>query len=129
MAEPLQQGIARVRGSASALVAGTAFLISPRHVLTCAHVVNVALNGRRWDSADRPAPDATVQVEFPFARRSTALTASVVEWHPPADGVATDIAVLELDHDVLERPYRTIAGLPQRGQAFWTSASGSGSCV
>ena len=29
MAELLQQGIARVRGSATAAVAGTAFLISP----------------------------------------------------------------------------------------------------
>ncbi len=67
-----------------------------------------------------PAADATVQVEFPFARRGMALTASVVEWRPPADGVATDIAVLELDREVTERPYRTIAGLPHRGQAFWT---------
>jgi hypothetical protein len=119
MAELLQHGIARVRGSATASVAGTAFLISPRHVMTCAHVVNVAL-GRAWASADCPAADTTIQIEFPFARRGMALTASVVEWRPPADGVATDIAVLALDHEVTERPYRTIAGLSHRGQAFWT---------
>ncbi len=119
MAELLQQGIARVRGSAAAPVAGTAFLVSPRHVMTCAHVVNVAL-GRAWASPDRPPADATVQVAFPFTRRGEARTASVVEWRPPAEGVSTDIAVLELDGDVSERPYRTIAGLPHRGQAFWT---------
>jgi energy-coupling factor transporter ATP-binding protein EcfA2 len=119
MAELSQQGIARVRGSATAPFVGTAFLISPRHVMTCAHVLNAAL-GRALESADRPAADATVQVEFPFAPRGMSLTAAVVEWCPPADGAATDIAVLALDREVAERPYRTIAGLPHRAQAFWT---------
>jgi WD40 repeat protein len=119
MAELLQQAIARVRGSATASVAGTAFLISERHVMTCAHVVNVAL-GRAWEATDPPAAEVTVQVDFPFARRDTALTATVVEWRPPGDGGAADIAVLELDREAAERPYRTTAGLPHRGQTFWT---------
>src|SRR5271165_7068131 len=119
MAELLQQAIARVRGSATASIAGTAFLISERHVMTCAHVVNVAL-GRAWEATDAPGADTTVQVDFPFARRDIALTATVVEWRPPCDGSAADIAVLELDREVAERPYRTTAGLPHRGQTFWT---------
>src|SRR5271166_1646252 len=125
MAELLQQGIGRVRGSATAPVAGSAFLISASHVMTCAHVVNVAL-GRAWNATERPDETARVQVEFPFARRGTGLSASVAEWRPPADGVATDIAVLVLERDVAERPYRTIAGLPHRGQAFWTKGFPAG---
>jgi hypothetical protein len=118
MAELLQQAIARVRGSATAPIAGTAFLISERHVMTCAHVVNVAL-GRAWEATDPPGAD-TVQIEFPFARHTIALTATMVEWRPPGAGGAADIAILELDREVAERPYRTTAGLPHRGQIFWT---------
>ena len=125
MAEPLQQDIGRVRRTGGAPVAGTCFLISARHVMTCAHVVNVAL-GRAWNVADPPEAGTTVLVEFPFARRGTAASALVVEWRAPGDGVATDIAVLELESGVTERPYRTIAGLPYRGEAFWTKGFPAG---
>ncbi len=119
MAELLQQGIGRVRGSPAEPVAGSAFLISAGHVMTCAHVVNAGL-GRPWNAVERPGDDAWVQVEFPFARHGLTLSASVIEWRPPGDGIATDIAILELERQVLESPYRTIAGLPHRGQTFWT---------
>ena len=64
MAELLQQGIGRVRGSATSPVAGAAFLISARHAMTCAHVVNVAI-GRAWNIAERPQPGVALEVEFP----------------------------------------------------------------
>src|SRR3954471_5636822 len=117
MAEPLQNGIARLRGLAGQPVVGTGFLIAERHIMTCAHVVNDAL-GRSWD--DPSHPELKLRVEFPFARHSPALEAGIVEWRPPSDGIATDIAVLELEQAVRARPYRTAAASPHRGQSFWT---------
>ena len=55
MAELLQQGIGRVRGSAAAPVAGSAFLISAGHVMTCAHVVERGAGPARGTPWTAPA--------------------------------------------------------------------------
>jgi hypothetical protein len=126
MATLLQQGIARLRASQDGQVVGTVFLVSARHVMTCAHVVNEAL-GSSWDAAE--CPRASVWIEFPFAqpRGGTGLTATVVEWRPPAPGPATDIALLELESEVvIIRPYRLVAAPPEPGQSFWTKGFPAG---
>jgi Trypsin-like peptidase domain len=116
MSGPQQQGIARVRSANRLTVCGTAFLISPRHVMTCAHVVNEAVD-LAWNSSD--PPDARVPIEFPFAHGHVA-EGWVVEWRPPGDSPATDIAVLELDREIKLPCYRTAPTQPQPGQPFWT---------
>ncbi|MGK7870557.1 nSTAND1 domain-containing NTPase [Falsiroseomonas sp. E2-1-a20] len=129
MTAPLQQAIARLRASAAGPVIGTAFLVSPRHVMTCAHVVSEAL-GLAWDAAARPSE--TVWIEFPFTQAgqatgpATGLAASVVEWRPPSPGPAADVAVLELEREVGIRPYRTPAAQPGRGRRFWTKGFPAG---
>jgi hypothetical protein len=84
----LQQSIARVRGGRDNRILGTAFLISAQHVMTCAHVVNEALE-RRWDESTRP--NESLLFEFPFANEPLALAGTVVEWPPPGNRVAADI--------------------------------------
>ncbi|WP_043345788.1 nSTAND1 domain-containing NTPase, partial [Belnapia moabensis] len=125
MTAPLQQAIARVRATAAGPVVGTAFLISPRYVMTCAHVVNEAL-GLAWDAAARPSEP--IWIEFPFAQAdsSPGLSAQVVGWRPAGQGPATDIAVLELERDTRIRPYRTAMTQPNRGQPFWVKGFPAG---
>lgn len=62
-------------------VVGSGFLISPKIVLTCAHVVSVAL--------DLPIsieqPIEVVTLDFPIASPDSKLEANVVFWNPEAD--------------------------------------------
>src|SRR4051812_4930166 len=99
MSAPLQQGIARVRATQDGPVIGTAFLISQRHVMSCAHVVNEAL-GEPWDGTKRPGHP--VWIEFPFwqSGSGSGLAATVLEWRPSAAAPAADIVVLELEREV-----------------------------
>jgi hypothetical protein len=81
--------------------AGVGVLVGDRHILTCAHVVNVTL-GRPADTQDQP--DQTVHVDFPLAGSTEPLPARVVRWVPPPVLTRTgapvragdDIAGLEL---------------------------------
>ncbi|HEX8009110.1 MAG TPA: trypsin-like peptidase domain-containing protein [Trebonia sp.] len=88
--------IARVLGPDDA-VGGLGALVGRRHVVTCAHVVNVAL-GR--DALSQQQPRERVRVDFPLLEQPdrTPLEAEVVMWRPPpGTGVAgDDIAGLEL---------------------------------
>lgn len=87
----------RVRIWRGGKVSGAGVLISDRHVLTCAHVVQ-ADGGT---SKDERLPEATVKIDFPDRRSVGTVGAHVVDggWFPEAaeDG---DIAVLELDEPV-----------------------------
>jgi hypothetical protein len=51
-------------------VGGLGALVSARHVVTCAHVVNVAL-GRNALSQQKPADGDRVRVEFPLLAGGT----------------------------------------------------------
>jgi WD40 repeat protein len=81
--------------------AGVGVLVGDQHILTCAHVVNVAL-GRPADTQDQP--DQTVYVDFPLTGNPERLPARVVRWVPPPVLTRTgtpvragdDIAGLEL---------------------------------
>jgi WD40 repeat protein len=87
--------------------AGIGVLVSGRHILTCAHVVNAAL-GRDLTAEDRP--DAIVRVDFPFLfyEEDEPLSARVVHWVPPptADRAGDDIAGLEFAEGSL--PWRAV---------------------
>jgi hypothetical protein len=100
-------GLARILRQGEARGAG--FLISPRHLATCAHVVNLALDADPR-AQGRPGPDQGITLDFPNDApdppgRATGWperTATVVCWHPPTPrgaepGPHDDIAVLLLD--------------------------------
>ena len=84
--------------------AGVGFLAGISEILTCAHVVNLAL-GRSPRSQDRP--EGTVTVGFPLLRVSggspARVSARVERWvAPPREGVVEgNIAVLRLADDAI----------------------------
>ncbi|MGH3976562.1 MAG: hypothetical protein ACRDS9_25075, partial [Pseudonocardiaceae bacterium] len=73
---------------------GVGFLVAERRVLTCAHVVNLAL-GRHRHTQDRPTEQDLVYLEFPLAD-GVICRARVERWvPPPASGIrGGDIAGL-----------------------------------
>jgi hypothetical protein len=77
--------------------AGMGLAIDVHHVLTCAHVVNVALE-RDMLSQDRP--EASVEVAFPMLGNPASVSASIVGWRPPGELPQDDIAVLRLEQPV-----------------------------
>lgn len=89
--------VARILGIDGVIV-GSGFLISDRHVMTCAHVLDDAF-GR--DRGTEPRPEGEVLLDLPFLDRK-GLAASVVEWRAMRSLVdleqnaVADIAVLEL---------------------------------
>jgi vWA-MoxR associated protein C-terminal domain/Trypsin-like peptidase domain/vWA-MoxR associated protein middle region (VMAP-M) 1 len=97
-----ERSIVGIEGNGGGYV-GCGFAITPRHILTCAHVVNAAL-GRNGDAA-KPWPGEELKISFPYLQNSS-LRAKVVYWKPPAYdvqklpsanlGVEEDIAGLEL---------------------------------
>lgn len=79
---------------------GMGFMLDDRRLLTCAHVVNDALNRPR-NSQSRP--QEKVLVEFPLLPTYASQRARVVEWLPVERGNrAGDLAMLELDDALAE---------------------------
>ena len=74
---------------------GIGTLVSDRHILTCAHVVNTALARA---ILNQNQPSEPVRVDFPFAKAGGPWRARVIHWVPPptADRAGDDIAGLEL---------------------------------
>ncbi|MFG2995934.1 tetratricopeptide repeat protein [Streptomyces sp. NPDC048340] len=79
-----------IRRSRSELPVGAGLLVTPRHVLTCAHVVRAG--------TALGVPEEPVFVEFQYAEAHDPLPATVVPggWHPAAGAETGDVAVLEL---------------------------------
>jgi hypothetical protein len=77
---------------------GTGFLVAPRHVLTCAHVVARALDSQE-DVAEPPTD--VVLLDFPLLDPSPpTLSASVVHWLPVQPDDRGDIAGLFIEDEV-----------------------------
>lgn len=97
----------RIRDEAGR-VAGAGVLISTRHVLTCAHVVD-----RQAAESGRAAPDrVTVPVDLPDMPGCGPFDARVTAggWFPVGGHGEGDVVVLEFDHDVAGvRPARLSA--------------------
>ena len=88
--------LARLLTANGKSVVGAGILVDTRHVVTCAHVVNLAL-GRLEDEPTRP--DQPVKLDFVEAEDNVAGPASTVCWVPIGQEERGDICVLELDSD------------------------------
>jgi anti-anti-sigma factor len=113
----------RILRAGSSSGAGLGLLLTSRHVVTCAHVVNVAL-GRDQLAQDKPAEDALIQVEFPLLGNTEAApvrSCAIGRWVPPPISGALgggDVAVLEIKRGDLppgSGPARVIDPSPLRG--------------
>ncbi|MFF3859536.1 AAA family ATPase [Streptomyces sp. NPDC002209] len=89
---PLGAAVARVWGQGGRPVGG-AFLAAPEHLLTCAHVVNMALGS---DGGSSRHPRGTLTVDFPLVAPGVRVTARVDHWVPPGESAPEDIAGLRL---------------------------------
>ncbi len=147
MAEPYQRPVARLRTD-DGRVAGAGFLAPRGVIVTCAHVVNDALN-RDLLQVDRPAD--SIPLDLPWAG-SGRFRGKVIDWRPPIDpgsrkgDACVDIAVLEVDgplpseNAVLAQPPTAVpedttfkvmgfpagadAGAPARGSVRGSDAGG-----
>ncbi|MFH8627497.1 trypsin-like peptidase domain-containing protein [Streptomyces vietnamensis] len=90
-----------------AKAAGAAVLLSPKRLLTCAHVVNDAL-GRTLLSTERPTPEQPLSVAFRGSAATTRRgTARLSVWLPPQRRPSSivwdgDLAVLDLEETAPE---------------------------
>jgi hypothetical protein len=93
--------IVRFLGPGGEGSAGVGALVGPKHVVTCAHVVNTALG---IDQRGQGHPDGPVRIVFPLlgdGASETILTARVAVWRPPPDGaVSDDVAGLVIEDDL-----------------------------
>ncbi|MBN3958422.1 tetratricopeptide repeat-containing serine protease family protein [Nostoc sp. NMS8] len=120
----LETAIVRICRS-NGVVVGAGFLVSPKHVITCAHVVADALGISR-DTQKRPTE--VVYLDFPLIASEESLTGKVVFWRPvPPKGSTSvkgkeDIAGLELNGNVPEaaQPVDLIIEEDLRGHSFRT---------
>ncbi|MFJ8082937.1 AAA family ATPase [Streptomyces sp. NPDC096205] len=103
-APDFSEAVARVWGAGPEPV-GSAFLVGPRTLLTCAHVLAHARGGRSRRASRRPlVPQPGWEVEVDFPQHDTGphgprrLRAEAVAVRP-ADGLHGDICVLELLDD------------------------------
>lgn len=126
--------IARIFATDGSVI-GAGFLVSDRHLLTCAHVVENALG---LDSNSSATPTKTIEFDFPLLFPGQKIAAKVVCWKPiNSRELGEDIAVLEIDSPALPKelqaarlvtgneiwghPFR-IFGFPQdRDDGIWAS--------
>lgn len=72
---------------------GLGLLVADREIVTCAHVVNLALGLSNEHTA---RPSVPVQLDFPFVAPARRYTAEVVAWRSPEVDGSGDIAGLRL---------------------------------
>jgi hypothetical protein len=97
--EEYRRSIVRVR-NAEGKILGLGLLVGERHVVTCAHVVNVAI-GKDQREQSQPDGSRLVQLEFCHLSGDPGRMARVVAWASPptADATGGDIAGLLLTDD------------------------------
>ncbi|MGH3839558.1 MAG: trypsin-like peptidase domain-containing protein, partial [Pseudonocardiaceae bacterium] len=117
MTDPPGSGLAVRVLDAAGGTAGVGVLVGPQEILTCAHVVNIAL-GR--DPAAQDQPTGEVTVEFAVSDGPT-LRARVQRWLPPprTGAIGDDFAGLVLSSTELPTgatPARLAVNPPARGR-------------
>jgi WD40 repeat protein len=131
-ATTLQPAIVRLR-DAKGDVVGAGFLIGPRHLVTCAHVVAAAV-GR---PGDRSFPtNAEVRLDFPLVEPDEEVLAKVVAWRWHEGRTGLDVAGLEVvgelpdsarpvrmvdASEVWEHPFRTFGYPSRRNDGVWST--------
>ena len=102
MNQVFEKGIVRFYNQSSRTV-GAGFLVEDRNgnrlIITCAHVVNAALN-RNSNSAEKPILDDLVKFDFPFTSSTSTLNAKVHVWNPKQLKRLKDIAILRTDDSI-----------------------------
>ncbi len=99
MTAQLRAAIARII-QANRRIVGAGFLVSDKHILTCAHVVNAAL-GKQLNAPEKPNQE--VCLDFPLVALGKILRGRVVRWILVQPGTSilpetgADIALLELE--------------------------------
>lgn len=94
----IKSSVVRILSQSNEIV-GVGFLISNKHVMTCAHVVAAVLNVSD-ESPD--APDGVISFDFPLVAPGTFIKGRVVSWCPVrasnmiSPQIAEDIAVIEV---------------------------------
>ncbi|SEH04435.1 trypsin-like serine peptidase [Candidatus Venteria ishoeyi] len=81
-------------------IAGTAFLVTEKHLLTCAHVVNFVF-GKEKNYTDKPTD--SFEVDFPyFGKSKIRVKVRNDLWYPlPLEPSSqSDIAVLEVQNEL-----------------------------
>jgi hypothetical protein len=124
----LPRSLARIRSPDGAVGAG--FLVGPRLVLTCAHVVG--------DGRAAEPPESPVSLDFPTAPHAPPLEATVADgaWVPIDADERGDVALLRLSHEppagtpppplrrpptLMDHPFR-VEGFPAGGvQDAWAT--------
>lgn len=84
------------RADAPQETAGCGLLVTPRHILTCAHVVADALGA---EATAANAPEGSIPVDLPLLQHPFRTTGQLIYWLPvrtAEDKQPEDIAVLEL---------------------------------
>ncbi|NET61063.1 MAG: trypsin-like peptidase domain-containing protein [Symploca sp. SIO2E6] len=105
MSAELTSAIARIR-QANGRVVGAGFLVSDKYILTCSHVINVAL-GRQINAPDEPHQE--VCLDFPLVTSRKMFRGRVVRWISvqPSSSIlpetGADIALLELESPLPEK--------------------------
>ncbi|KYC39203.1 hypothetical protein WA1_31135 [Scytonema hofmannii PCC 7110] len=94
MTAPLEFSVVRIYSNNNKVV-GAGFLVSQKHILTCAHVVADALSLARTIVEK---PEQSISLDFPIVAAKQLFKAKVVFWRPvnPSE-CAEDIAGLELE--------------------------------
>ncbi len=81
---------------------GAGFLVSPRHILTCAHVIIDVLD---LPENTREAPEGLIYLDFPLLDDKQTLSATVYKWSPVKESAKgefeEDICVLELSPETV----------------------------
>jgi hypothetical protein len=92
--QPFEACIVRLWNKSQEAIVGAGFLVTEKHVLTCAHVIADALGFSRNDTKQ---PTEKVYLDFILLDKNKKIKAQVVVWHPISDdNSVSDIAVLEL---------------------------------
>ena len=97
MSQELELSVVRIYSNSGNII-GAGFLVSDKYILTCTHVVAIALDISLGTSE---MPTGTVKLDFPRVDSKQQLTAKVVFWLPvnaASSESQEDIAVLKLEN-------------------------------
>jgi hypothetical protein len=96
--------------------AGMGIITDPFHVITCAHVINAALDR---EPMEQGPPSGSVEVSFPLSGDGSPIEAQVIKWRPPGHNRQDDIAVLKLERAAPEEAglavMADVTGMPTDG--------------